>query len=132
MPVYDLAAVAQAVDLEEKQLDNLISRNALRGLEKNRRGIARRFTPELVVMIKLAKDIGDTLGLPTGSLFPVADRVMQSGGELNVGSFGVLQVDLTSLRESIIARLGTAVEEVGRRKRGRPPTRRNTSTHGDA
>jgi hypothetical protein len=59
--VYDVSAVAHALDLELKQLDNLLSRNTLAGVEKKRRGLARRLTPEIAVVIRLAKELSESL-----------------------------------------------------------------------
>ena len=124
MPVYDLSAVAHATDFDAKQLDNLLSRNALPGVEKKRRGVARRLTPDVAVAIRLAKELSEALGVPPGSLLAVASRIQRDGrDEIEMGSFATLRVDLSLLRACTLARLDNAVEVVGRRRRGRPPRR---------
>lgn len=124
MPVYDLAAVAHAVDLDPKQLDNLLSRNVLPGVEKKKRGLARRLTPDVVVVIRLAKEIADALQLSIGSLFGVAQHIARDDRrEVNLGIFLTLRIDLPALRSTTLARLDEAVEAVGRRQRGRPSNR---------
>lgn len=121
MPLYDLAAVAHAVDLTPKQLDNLLSRNHLPRIEKKRRGVSRRFTPEVAMVVKLANDIGTALDLPPGKLLKQADEFERTGRhEVPVGEFVRLEIDLEALRASVSARLNEAVEVVGRRRRGRP------------
>jgi hypothetical protein len=124
LPVYDLSAVAHAVEFDVKQLDNLLSRNGMRGVEKNRRGIARRLTQEVAVAIRLAKELSEALGIAPGALLEFASRLeRENSTEVRLGDFALLQIDLTSLRASTLARLDSAVEIVGRRKRGRRPKR---------
>ena len=130
MPFYDLSAVAHAIDFDVKQLDNLLSRNALPGVDKKRRGVSRRLTPDVAVAIRLAKELSDVLGVSPGSLLSIASRIERDGrDEIGMGRFATLRVDLPSLRASTLARLDDAVEVVGRRQRGRPP-KRFTQTHG--
>lgn len=124
MPFYDLTAVAHAVDLEPKQLDNLLSRNTLQGVEKKKRGVARRLTPDVVVVIRVAKEIADALQLSIGSLFGASQQIaMTDRGELDLGHFATLRIDMPALRSTTLARLDEAVEAVGRRQRGRRPGR---------
>jgi hypothetical protein len=131
LPIYDLPAVAHAVDFDIKQLDNLLSRNALPGVEKNKRGVARRLTPEVTVAIRLAKELAEALGLSPGSLLAIASRITREHHEhLALGEFCTLRIDLAALRASTLARLDSAVEVVGRRRRGRPPKRSPSGEHG--
>jgi len=124
LPIYDISAVAHAVDFDLKQLDNLLSRNVLPGVEKKRRGVARRITPEVVVAIRLAKELAEALGLSPGNLLAIASRITREHQQqLALGEFAALRIDLQSLRTSTLARLDSAVEVVGRRRRGRPPKR---------
>ena len=124
MPLYDVTAVAHAIDIDPKQLDNLLSRNALLGIEKQKRGIARRLTPDLVVTIRIAKELAEAFGLAIGSLFSLAQQIVQEDREaLPVGQFATLTIELRALRAETLQRLNAAVEVVGRRPRGRPPTR---------
>jgi hypothetical protein len=124
LPVYDVSAVAHALDLELKQLDNLLSRNTLAGVEKKRRGLARRLTPEIAVVIRLAKELSDSLGVSTGSMLPVAHDIERSSSdEVRLSEFLTLRVDRGALRASTLARLDSAVEVIGTRQRGRPPRR---------
>jgi len=119
-----LAAVAHAVDLDPKQLDNLLSRNALPGVEKKRRGLARRLTPDVVVVIRLAKDLAEGFRLSPGSLLGLSQQIANGNRtELDFGTFITVRVDLAALRTTTLARLNEAVEAVGRRPRGRPSRR---------
>jgi hypothetical protein len=122
LPVYDLAAVAEAVNLDQKQLDNLISRNALPGVERKNRGVARRLTSDVAVTLCLARELAVAFEVPLAKALPFAQKVIGSGAiDLDLGQFMTLRVDEPALRASIAGRLDTAVEIVGRRRRGRPP-----------
>jgi hypothetical protein len=122
LPVYDLAAVAEAVKLEPKQLDNLISRNELLGVERKNRGVARRLTSDVAVTICLARELSSAFDVPLAKALHFAQRVIGQGSvDVDLGQFMTLRVDERALRESIAVRLDTAVEIVGRRRRGRPP-----------
>ena len=124
MPVYDLTAVAHALDVDLKQLDNLLSRNNLPGVEKRRRGIARRLTPEVAVVIRLARELSESLGVSVGALLAIADSIERGATtEVRLGEFVTLHVDRDALRSSTLARLDAAVEVIGTRRRGRPPGR---------
>ena len=129
MPVYDLTAVAHALDIDLKQLDNLLSRNALPGVEKRRRGIARRLTPEVAVVIRLARELSETLGVSVGTLLSVANSIERGAtNEVRLGEFVTLHVDRDALRTSTLARLDAAVEVIGTRRRGRPPGRERSTS----
>lgn len=125
LPVYNLAAVAHAVDLPPKQLDNLLSRSKLPRVEKKRRGSARRFPPDIAVVVKLASDLGTALGIPPGKLLSLASAISRGDHRsLAIGNFAKLDVDLPALRMAISTRLDEAVEVMGRVPRGRPPAQR--------
>jgi len=129
LPVYDLTAVAHALDIDIKQLDNLLSRNALPGVERKRRGIARRLTPEVAVVIRLARELAEAIGVSVGSLLPVANAIDRGAtNEVRLGEFVTLNVDRDSLRATTLARLDAAVEVIGTRRRGRPPGQERSSS----
>lgn len=124
MPVYDVSAVAHALDLELKQLDNLLSRNTLAGIEKKRRGLARRLTPEIAVVIRIAKELSESLGVSAGSMLAIAHEIERSSGdEIRLSEFVTLHIDRNALKASTLSRLDSAVEVIGTRRRGRPPRR---------
>jgi len=125
LPVYDIAAVAHATEFDLKQLDNLISRNALDGITKKRQGVARRLSPEIAVVIRLARMLSDGLNAPVGRLLPIAHAILYGiTDEVQLADFVRLRVDREALRASTLTRLDSAVELVGRRTRGRPQKKR--------
>jgi len=130
LPIYDLAAVAEAVNLEPKQLDNLLSRNYLPGVERKRRGVARRLTSDVVVVISLARELASALGIPLANALPFAQAAIdQEPLQIELGRFVTMRIDKASLRASIAERLDAAVETVGRRRRGRPPRKAAPNEH---
>ncbi|HEX6053431.1 MAG TPA: hypothetical protein VFZ21_29385 [Gemmatimonadaceae bacterium] len=132
MPVYDVAAAAEALGVSAKQVDNILSRNSLPGVEHKRRGVSRRITPEAVVTLSIILELGDALGLPVPSAFGVAQALREHGGVLELGPFARISVDFDALHTSTVARLDAAVEAVGRRPRGRRPKRRHPTEAVDA
>jgi len=121
MPIYDVAAAAEALGVPAKQIDNILSRNTLPGVEHKRRGVSRRIAPEAVVTLAVTLELGDALGLTVPCALGVAKALREHGGVLDLGSFARISVDLDALHASTIARLDAAVEAIGRRARGRRP-----------
>ena len=125
MPFYDVAAVAEAVGMDAKRLDNILSRNELNGVERWARGVSRRLSVEAAVTICIASDIASALGMPIGHAIRISEAVQQDTDHVvRVGEFATLQADVAKVRTTTIARLDSAVELVGRRRRGRPPKAR--------
>lgn len=121
MPIYDLAAVAEAVNLEPKQLDNLLSRNQIPGVDRTKRGVSRRLSTDVAIILCLARELSQALRIPIGSALHFAKTAVRPDpAPIELGNFVTLQIDQHLLRSSITARLDAAVETVGRRRRGRP------------
>ena len=122
MPFYSVSAVAEAVGMSEKQLDNMLSRNALVGVERKARGVARRISADAAVTINLASGLSESLRVPIGAAIGIATQLQTTNEHvIGVGAFLTLRADMTALRIATLARLDMAVETVGRRRRGRPP-----------
>ena len=124
MPVYDVAAVAEALDVPIRQVDNILSRHDIRGVERKRRGVTRRIAPDAVVTLRLAIELAQALHVPIGPAIEFANRLEESGGTTRLGDFGTASIDLDSRRTATLSQLDRAVELVGRRPRGRPVRRR--------
>jgi hypothetical protein len=132
LPIYDLAALAEAFDADTRQLDNLLSRNEIEGVERRARGVTRRVTLDAAVTIRVALELATELRVPFAHALAIAARVSRSGvpdsgsrGEVTIGAFCTLRVDVPSLRRLTVDQLDTAVETVGKRPRGRPPKKKN-------
>jgi hypothetical protein len=123
LPIYDLSAVAHALDIPPKQLDNMLSRNELHGVERKRRGVTRRITVDAAVVINLASQLSNEVRVPIAAALALSSQLVVANGSLGLGEFLAITVDLLRLRANTITRLDSAVEAVGRRRRGRPPGR---------
>ena len=123
MPIYDVAALAEAFEVDERQLDNLLSRNEIAGVERRARGVTRRVTLDAAVAIRVALELTNGLRVPSAHALRIAARITANPPEeVAVGSYGSLRFDVATIRGSTLERLDSAVEAVGRRRRGRPPT----------
>lgn len=121
MPVYDVSAVAQAIGIDVKQLDNILSRHYLTGVDRRTRGVSRRISTEAAVTLHLACDLAAALEVPVAAALRISQMLQQKDDEpVAVGRFASLRADVVALRATTVARLDTAVEVVGRRRRGRP------------
>ena len=122
MPIYDLSAVAHAVDMTPKQLDNLLSRNELEGVERKTRGVTRRISSEAAITIHIAWQLSDTAKVPIKTALELSRRLTAgSDHAVSVGNYLRLSLNFAGMRTDTLDRLDAAVEAVGRRRRGRPP-----------
>ena len=122
MPVYHVSAVAEALGMSEKQLDNILSRNDVSGVERRSRGVSRRVSADAAITIHLAFELATSLRIPVVHALSLADALQSAADHsLPAGRFGRIHADVAALRAETLARLDTAVEAVGRRRRGRPP-----------
>lgn len=123
MPVYDTTAAAEALGIPTKQLDNILSRHSLPGVEKRWRGVGRKIGPDAVVTLFLAIEFMRAARVPIVVALELAHAALTSGGKAELGQFAGITVDVALARASVAARLDAAVELVGRRPRGRRGTR---------
>jgi hypothetical protein len=122
LPIYDLSAVAHAIEMTPKQLDNLLSRNDIDGVERKTRGVTRKISSEAAVAINIAWQLSEATNLPIGSAIELARLLtVDSDHSIALGDHLKLAVNLPGIRADTLARLDAAVETVGRRRRGRPP-----------
>ena len=128
LPVYNVSAVAQAIGVDVKQLDNILSRNSLTGVDRRTRGVARRISTEAAITLQLACDLAAALEVPVAAALRISQILQRNDGEaVTIGRFASLRADVVALRVTTVARLDAAVELVGRRRRGRPPGERQAS-----
>jgi hypothetical protein len=122
LPIYDLAAVAHAIEMTPKQLDNLLSRNELDGVERKARGVMRRISSDAAVAIHIAWRLSAAAKIPIASALDLSRRLtVHSDHSIAIGDHLTLAVNFAAIRADTLARLDAAVETVGRRRRGRPP-----------
>jgi hypothetical protein len=124
MPFYNTATAAAALEVSPKWLDNLLSHNKLDGLESESQGVSRRLSFSTIMVIALARDCIDTMGVPMPSALQLATRLLDtSDGELAISRCLSISVQLSVLRSNVLSKLARAVETAPTPRRGRPPKR---------
>jgi hypothetical protein len=122
LPIYHVSAVAEALGMTEKQLDNILSRNDVAGVERRTRGVSRRVSVDAAITIHLAFDLAASLRIPVVHALSLAESLQTAADySLPAGRFARIRADVAALRAETLTRLDAAVEAVGRRRRGRPP-----------
>ena len=122
MRAFDVAAVALAMRVDRKLLDNVLSRHVVRGAAKGRQGISRRITPEAVVTLAITLDLMSALSLTAAAAIALAERVIDAPqGELRLTDDMTLRVNLERTTREVAERLRAVGESVVPRRRGRPP-----------
>ena len=128
MRSYSVAAVALALDVQVKWLDNLLSQNRVAGVTQSRQGVARRVSPGALYVIATVRDLNTELQVPVATALRLAHRIwteasatgQSESGALRVGNF-IIELDRDALRRRVEAGLATALEMTPRPRRGRPP-----------
>ncbi len=122
---YSTRAVALAIGVQRKWLDNLLSQHHLAGVTRSRQGVERRITAGGLLTIEAIRILNLELGISIERAVTVADVAVSpdasnqmkyatpSGLEL---SFPVIEIE-RRLREQMMA----ALESMARSPRGRPP-----------
>ena len=133
MRAYDVAAAAEALGVDAKRLDNLLSRHEIPGVRRGRQGVSRRLSPEAIVIIRIALALADTVGVPLDAALRLAARLEKEGGEgqaIRIDGDIWIGADVGSLRTETGERLDAAVESVVHRPRGRPARGRKPTSSG--
>ena len=119
---YTISAVAHALNVEPKWLDNLLTHNNIPRVDRSRQGIARHIPPETVAIIHVTRQLVGALGCSSAAALLVAHSAI-ADGHADIG-FGVrLTVDLVGINELLGQRLFDAVQAAPPKTRGRPPRR---------
>jgi hypothetical protein len=120
---YTVAATAVALGVPPKWVDNVLSHHQVPGVLQERQGIARRVTPEAVLVLDIALKLVDSLALPLPDALKTAQRLVaarESGIELPGVTSIHLRADVKNLTDDLIIRLERAVEITPTPRRGRP------------
>lgn len=120
---YSVRVVALVLRLDDKWLDNLLSRFPLRGVRRSRQGVERRVSEEGLVAIELCRILGIELGVPLHRSVAIAEAALEGGApemRFTTPSGLILTMDLEALRERLRGRILDAVEAAPAIRRGRP------------
>lgn len=124
MALYNTAAVAAALGVTPKWLDNLLSHNTIDGLKSESQGVARRLSVTTITVLVLAKELVDTLDLTPPVAIRFAERLLNEPcGELIISARLRITLQVDTLKADVLARLARAVEIAPTPRRGRPPKR---------
>lgn len=124
---YSVAAVALALDVDAKWLDNLLSQHRVPGVNQARQGVQRRIQPEGLYRIATVHALNREFQIPVARALRLAQALWAESGDQGGESATFAQGDLAvsvnrdQLRQRIEAALAEALEIAPRTRRGRPP-----------
>ena len=124
MRAYTVAAVAVALKMPVKWVDNVLSHNRVRGVSQARQGVARRLTPQAVTILEIALQLVRAASIPASRALAIAHEVADLGGSVApvyLSRSVTIVVDVTAITRETTERLAQAVEIAPRPQRGRPP-----------
>lgn len=124
MRAYTVAAVAVALKMPVKWVDNVLSHNKVRGVSQARQGVARRLTPQAVTILEIALQLIRAASVPVSRALAVAHEVAEMGGSaapVYLSNSVTIVVDVMAITRETSDRLAQAVEIAPRPPRGRPP-----------
>ena len=124
MPLYNTATAAAALDASHKWLDNILSHNDIEGVQSDTQGVSRRLSLSSIILLSLAKQLGESLEINSAAALRIATRISASqSGDISISPRLRVLVDLDGIRADILADLERAVEIAPTPRRGRPPKR---------
>lgn len=118
---YTVGAVALALDVTAKWIDNVLSHHTVRGVAQERQGVSRKVTLEGLLQLALAIILIEDLEIPTSSALSLANTLTDSGGSVKTPAGISIDLDLAAIRARLETRLAQAVEIAPVPRRGRPP-----------
>jgi len=118
---YTVGAVALALDVTAKWIDNVLSHHTVRGVAQERQGVSRKVTLEGLLQLALAIILIEDLEIATSSALSLANTLTDSGGSLKTPAGISIDLDLAAIRARLETRLAQAVEIAPVPRRGRPP-----------
>lgn len=118
---YTVGAVALALDVTAKWIDNVLSHHTVRGVAQERQGVSRKVSLEGLLQLALAIILIEDLEIATSSALSLANTLTDSGGSLKTPAGITIDLDLAAIRARLETRLAQAVEIAPVPRRGRPP-----------
>ena len=129
MRSYSSVAVAVALGVPSKWLDNLLSHHRLPGVDRGRQGIVRRISDTGLLAIEVVRLLVADLTVSIGRAAELTRIALESrdGGQsiLTTPSGAALVLPLVEIERRLRAQIVEAVEMVAERPRGRPPRARS-------
>ncbi len=124
MPLYNTAAVAAAIRVHPKWVDNVLSHNDIAGVQSESQGVARKLSLAAVILLALTRQLTDELNIPCAGALDIAGRLLDApDGELSLSPNFRLVLNSDLFRAHLLNELALAVEATPTPRRGRPPKR---------
>lgn len=126
MARFDIRATAAALEIDEHWLGITLTRFAVVGVARGRRGVTRTLSLDAVVCLGIAYALVHDAGMGVEPALDVAHRLLRAPGGQVLFARGALRlaVDVEEARRTARLRLAHAVELNVEPRRGRPPARR--------
>ena len=118
---YTVGAVALALDIPAKWIDNILSHHTVRGVAQKRQGVSRKVSLEGLLQLALAISLIEDLQIPAFSALRLASTLTDTGGHHRTPAGISFDLDLAAIRAHLETRLAQAVEIAPLPRRGRPP-----------
>jgi hypothetical protein len=125
MRAVTTGTAAFVLGMSKKDLDNILSRYAVRGFERGRQGLARRISYASIEQVAIAVDLSRdfSISMPTALLLAEEALGSREGIIPSPGGHLAIHVDIDRIRRALQAKLTEAIEYVIPPRRGRPPLR---------
>ena len=130
MPAYSSRTVSLAIGLKPKELDNLLSRSAIRGVSGGTPGRNRRIAGEAISTIAMAAELRRAFGSPWHQALEIAEMLIRSETIRFSEGLLTLSASLSRHREHLKQRLDEVAEYVVTPSRGRPGSSRSSHRPG--
>jgi len=121
---YTVTTVAVTLRMPPKWVDNVLSHYRVSGVSQARQGIARRITPQAVVILEIALRLSRSLVTPIQQALEIAANLSRIGGpeaRIVLSPVAELVVNVAAIEAETMLRLADAVEVAPVPRRGRPP-----------
>jgi hypothetical protein len=118
---YTVATAALALDTSAKWIDNALSHHAVAGLAQGTQGVPRRLGIEVLLVLSIALTLTAELGTTLAPAIRIAEEIARAKGVFRSAAGLSIELDLETLRTSLLSRLEEAVEVAPLPRRGRPP-----------
>lgn len=120
MRAYSLAVVADALSVDRKWLDNVLTQHSIEGVHREGQGVSRSIAPHAILTIATAIAIVHAFGSPLGRALTIAAELVRDG-EPELGPELSLRVDVSAIERRLTVQLAESVDAHLLQRRGRPP-----------
>jgi len=123
---YTVTTVAVTLKVPPKWVDNVLSHYRVPGVSQARQGVARRVTPQGVLILEIALRLSRSLDTPIHRALQVAADISRIGGSearVTLTPVATLIMNVAAIEAETMARLAEAVEFAPVPRRGRPPAK---------